>query len=140
MSDMLLIEPAPQRGVMRVLGKIASNFWLRRILKMLLITWIVIAALFRYSSLASLIAAAFAPFFTLMFFDRPSVALAVSVMSLLLIWRHRHNIVKLVKGRESRIGDKAREPEPDKPRRRRRRVKRLHDEAAPGPDPRSPRS
>ena len=107
-----------------------------------IVCWIIVAAIFRYASLASLIAAAFAPFFTLMFFDRPSVALAVSVMSLMLIWRHWRNILKLVKGKESRIGEKAPEPEtdPNKPRRRRRRVKRLHDEAAPGLDSRSSRS
>jgi glycerol-3-phosphate acyltransferase PlsY len=72
-----------------------------------IVCWIIVAAIFRYASLASLIAAAFAPFFTLMFFDRPSVALAVSVMSLMLIWRHWRNILKLVKGKESRIGEKA---------------------------------
>jgi acyl phosphate:glycerol-3-phosphate acyltransferase len=104
-----------------------------------LLCWVVVAAIFRYSSLASLVAAAFAPFFTLMFFDRPSVALGVSVMSLLLIWRHWRNIIKLMQGKESRIGDKAPEADPNKPRRRRRRVKRLHEEAAPGPDSRSPR-
>ncbi len=105
-----------------------------------LLCWIVVAAIFRYASLASLVAAAFAPFFTLMFFDRPSVALAVSVMCLLLIWRHWNNIIKLIKGKESRIGEKPAEADPNKPRRRRRRVKRLHDEAAPGIDSRSSRS
>ena len=105
-----------------------------------LLCWIVVAAIFRYASLASLIAAAFAPFFTLMFFDRPSVALAVAVMCLLLIWRHWRNIVKLVQGKESRIGEKSPEPDPNKPRRRRHRVKRLHDEAAPNLDSRSSRS
>ena len=104
------------------------------------ITWVVIAAIFRYSSLASLIAAAFAPFFTLMFFDRPSVALAVSVMSLLLIWRHWRNILKLLKGKEVRIGDKTAEADPTRVRRRRRKIKRLHDEAVPDLDSRSHRS
>ena len=105
-----------------------------------LLTWLVVAVIFRYSSLASLIAAAFAPFFTLMFFDRPSVALAVSVMSLLLIWRHWRNIVSLLKGKESRLFEKPPETDPTKTRRRRRRVKRLHDEAVPDHDSRSPRS
>ncbi len=93
-----------------------------------LITWIVVAAIFRYASLASLIAAAFAPFFTLAFFDRPSIALGVSVMSLLLIWRHWRNIVKLLRGHESRIGEKAPDIDPKKRQRRRRKIKRLHDE------------
>jgi glycerol-3-phosphate acyltransferase PlsY len=105
-----------------------------------LFTWLVVALIFRYSSLASLIAAAFAPFFTLMFFDRPSVALAVSVMSLLLIWRHWRNIVSLLKGKESRLFEKPPQADPTKTRRRRRKVKRLHDEALPDLDSRSPRS
>lgn len=46
MSEMMLIEPAQQNGVMRVLNKIAANFWLRRILKMLFITWIVVTIIF----------------------------------------------------------------------------------------------
>ena len=104
------------------------------------ITWIVIATIFRYASLASLIAAAFAPFFTLMFFDRPSVALAVSVMSLLLIWRHWRNIMQLLKGKESRLGEKPAAVDPTKQRRRRRKVKRLHDEAVPDRDSRSHQS
>jgi glycerol-3-phosphate acyltransferase PlsY len=95
-----------------------------------LIIWGLVAALFRYSSLAAIIASAFAPFFTLLFLDRPSLSLAVSVMSLLLIWRHWRNIVKLLTGKESRIGDK---PDETKPRRRRRRAHRLHDEATPLP-------
>jgi glycerol-3-phosphate acyltransferase PlsY len=93
-----------------------------------MITWIVVAAIFRYASLASLIAAAFAPFFTLAFFDRPSIALGVSVMSLLLVWRHWRNIVKLLRGHESRIGEKALDVDPKKRHRRRRKIKRLHDE------------
>ncbi|GCL61105.1 glycerol-3-phosphate 1-O-acyltransferase PlsY [Pseudaquabacterium pictum] len=106
-----------------------------------LLCWVVVAAIFRYSSLASLIAAAFAPFFTLLFVDRPSVALAVTVMSLLLVWRHWRNIVKLMQGKESRLGEKASpESDPSQPRRRRRRVRRLQDGNAPGIDSRSSRS
>ena len=91
-----------------------------------LITWGVVAALFRYASLASVIAAGFAPFFTLLFFDRPSVALAVTVMCLMLVWRHWRNIVKLLTGKESKIGEKAAEPRP----RRHRRVRRLHNDGS----------
>jgi hypothetical protein len=72
-----------------------------------------------------------------MFLDRPSVALAVSVMSLLLIWRHWPNIIKLLRGKESRIGEKADE---NPTTRRRRRVRRLHDEVAPGRESRSTHS
>jgi glycerol-3-phosphate acyltransferase PlsY len=93
-----------------------------------LLTWIVVAAAFRYSSLASVVAAAMAPFVMLMFFDRPIVALAVAVMSLLLIWRHWRNIVKLLTGKESRLGEKAEEVNPK--RKRRRRVRRLHEDVS----------
>jgi len=91
-----------------------------------LLAWIVVAAALRYASLASVVAAVVAPFAMLLFFDRPIVALAVSVMSLLLVWRHWRNIVKLLTGKESRIGDKTDEAN-SKPKRR-RRVRRLHDD------------
>ncbi len=71
-----------------------------------LATWIVVAAAFRYSSLAAVVAAVLAPFYQLMFYDSPSFALAVATMSLLLIWRHWRNIVRLAGGRETRIGEK----------------------------------
>lgn len=74
-------------------------------------TWLIIAFFMRYSSLASLIAAAFAPCFYLLgdriqwYAERP-VALALAVMALLLAWRHRENIERLLKGKESRLGAK----------------------------------
>lgn len=71
-----------------------------------LATWVMIAFFFRYSSLAALIAAVFAPFFHVMFWQRGPLTLAIGTMSLLLIWRHRVNIEKLIAGKESRIGRK----------------------------------
>ena len=71
-----------------------------------LATWIAIAAIFRYSSLAALVAAALAPVYHAMFWDVGITTLAVAVMSLLLIWRHRANIGKLIAGTESRLGRK----------------------------------
>jgi acyl phosphate:glycerol-3-phosphate acyltransferase len=72
-----------------------------------LATWAIIAAFFRYSSLASLAAAAFAPFYQLLIWDADSFALAIIVMSLLLVWRHEGNIRKLIAGTESKLGQKA---------------------------------
>ena len=68
------------------------------------VTWIVIAAFFRYSSLAALVSAAFAPFYQLLIWGGGPAAFAVSVMGLLLVWRHSANIRKLFKGTESKIG------------------------------------
>jgi len=71
-----------------------------------LATWIIIAVFLRYSSLAALVAAVFAPFFTALLFGLDARFAAVLVMSALLIWRHRENIRRLIAGTESRIGAK----------------------------------
>jgi glycerol-3-phosphate acyltransferase PlsY len=55
-------------------------------------TWVVIAAFFRYASLASIVAALFAPFYQLLIWEPSPLALAIAVMSLLLVWRHSGNI------------------------------------------------
>ena len=70
-------------------------------------TWLIIAAFFRYSSLASLVSAAFAPFYQLLIWDTGSHAAVITVMSLLLVWRHAGNISKLLAGTESKLGQKA---------------------------------
>lgn len=72
-----------------------------------LASWLIIAAFFRYSSLASIVAAAFAPFYQLLIWGGGPAALPIIVMSLLLVWRHEGNIRKLLAGTESRIGQKA---------------------------------
>jgi glycerol-3-phosphate acyltransferase PlsY len=69
-------------------------------------TWVIVAVFFRYASLASLAAAAFAPFYQVLIWDADMVALAIFVMSLLLVWRHSANITKLFAGTESKIGQK----------------------------------
>ena len=75
-------------------------------------SWLLMAYFFRYSSLASLSAAVFAPVYYIFgdrvawFLDK-SVLLAIGCMSVLLIYRHAENIGRLVKGTESRLGGKA---------------------------------
>ncbi len=75
-----------------------------------LLTWVIIAAFFRYSSLASIVSAVFAPFYQLLIWEPSPIALAIAVMSLLLIWRHSGNIRKLLAGTESRLGQRASSP------------------------------
>ena len=75
------------------------------------VTWLLIAYFFRYSSLAALVAAVFVPVYYLMadgVFWRADnrIALALVVVSGLLIWRHAENLSRLVKGTESKIGKK----------------------------------
>ena len=72
-----------------------------------LATWIIIAAFTRYSSLAALVAAVFAPFYQVLIWGGGPIASVVFVMGAVLIWRHRANIVKLMNGTESKLGQKA---------------------------------
>lgn len=69
-----------------------------------IVTWVIIAAFFRYSSLASIVAAVFAPFWQLLTQGPDPIAAAVTVMGLLLVWRHSANIKRLLAGTESRLG------------------------------------
>jgi len=71
-----------------------------------LATWIIIAAFFRYSSLASLAAAVFAPFYDLLIWGGGEEMVALVPMCLILIWRHETNIRKLMAGTESKLGHK----------------------------------
>jgi len=73
-----------------------------------LATWIIIAAFTRYSSLAALVAALFAPFYQVLIWGGGPIAVAVFVMGALLVWRHAANIQKLLNGTESKLGQKAR--------------------------------
>jgi glycerol-3-phosphate acyltransferase PlsY len=75
------------------------------------LTWIIIAFFFRYSSLASLVSAVFAPAYYLLldgvaWYADARVAVALFVMMLLLAWRHRENISRLIAGKESKLGQK----------------------------------
>lgn len=69
-----------------------------------LATWITIAVFFRYSSLAALVSAVFAPCFAWLMLGVQPVLIPLALMSVLLIARHRSNISKLLAGQESRIG------------------------------------
>src|SRR5207245_4413993 len=69
-------------------------------------TWIVIALFFRYSSLASIVSAVFAPLYYFFLFGAGEVLPALIIMAALVLWRHKTNILKLVAGEEHRIGEK----------------------------------
>jgi glycerol-3-phosphate acyltransferase PlsY len=72
-----------------------------------LATWLIIAFFFRYSSLASIVSAAFAPFYQLLIWGGGPLAFSIAVMGLLLVWRHSANIRKLLAGTESKLGQKS---------------------------------
>jgi len=69
-------------------------------------TWIIVAVFLRYSSLAALAAAIFGPIYFVFLFGFQPMGIALTLVCLLLIWRHRSNIRNLMNGTESRIGSK----------------------------------
>jgi glycerol-3-phosphate acyltransferase PlsY len=92
------------KGVATALGVLLGlNVWLG---VATLVTWLVIAYAFRYSSLAALVSSLFAPFYYVLLFGVDVQLLAVVAMSVLLVYRHGKNIANLISGKESRIGSK----------------------------------
>ena len=90
------------KGVATAAGiLLAVNHWLGLAT---LASWIVIAAIFRLSSLAALIAAVFAQTYYVWLFGIDAMSVALTAMSALLVWRHRDNIRRLLAGQEGRIG------------------------------------
>jgi glycerol-3-phosphate acyltransferase PlsY len=101
------------KGVATFIGVVFGIEWILGVGTGL--TWIVIAVFFRYSSLASLVSAIFAPVFYLMmdravWYADTRIAVALFVMALFLGWRHRENVARLLQGKESRLGQKKAAP------------------------------
>ena len=98
------------KGVATAAGVLIGISWVLGLAT--LATWLIVAYFSRYSSLASLAAAVFSPLYYL-FGDRAAwyvdkrIVMMLVVISALLIYRHRDNINKLLKGTESRLGAKA---------------------------------
>ena len=95
------------KGVATAAGVLIGVSWILGAATLL--TWIIVAYASRYSSLASLVAAVFAPLFYLLgdraaWYVDGKILLAIFVISALLVYRHRENILKLLKGQESRLG------------------------------------
>ena len=97
------------KGVATALGVLLGFNWILGL--SVAASWLIIAFFFRYSSLASIVAAVFAPVYYIFgdgsawYMDK-SILLACIVMALLLLWRHALNINRLLKGTESRLGAK----------------------------------
>lgn len=90
------------KGVATALGVLlALDGWLGLAA---LATWLLVAAVFRLSSLAALVAAVGAPVYAVLLGLPHEWVLASGIMSMLLIWRHKSNIRNLLAGKEARIG------------------------------------
>ena len=86
------------KGVATALGiSFALDFWLGTAIAA---TWLIVFMVSRISSLSALAAAFLAPAYALYFLGSNILTLAVLTMSLLLVWRHKSNILKLATGEE----------------------------------------
>lgn len=92
------------KGVATACGILFGTNWILGLAT--LSTWIIVATFMRYSSLAALAAAIFGPIYFVFLFGFQPMGIALLVVCLLLIWRHRSNIKNLMNGTESRIGSK----------------------------------
>ena len=92
------------KGVATAAGVLIALDW--RVGVAVIVVWLTIAVVSRYSSLAAIAAALFAPVAAWYFLGAGPLFLAVVVMSVVLVVRHRVNIGKLMRGEESRIGEK----------------------------------
>ncbi len=89
------------KGVATALGVLTGIHWGLGLL--LAATWLVVAKISKISSLSALTAAALAPFYAHWILRTPSITAVVTVMAAWLIFRHRDNISRLLRGEESRI-------------------------------------
>ncbi|SCZ52599.1 glycerol-3-phosphate 1-O-acyltransferase PlsY [Thiohalomonas denitrificans] len=90
------------KGVATAFGVLLGLTW--PVALAALATWLVMAKVFRISSLSALTAAALAPVYALWFSPQPALVGMLTAMAALLIWRHRSNIRNLLAGKESHIG------------------------------------
>ncbi|MDD2816443.1 MAG: glycerol-3-phosphate 1-O-acyltransferase PlsY [Thiotrichaceae bacterium] len=91
------------KGVATAFGALLALVW--QVGLSVLLTWLLMAGIVRYSSLAALVAAVAAPV-SMYLFTHGNLTYTVTalLMSSLLIWRHRSNIQNLLAGREDKIG------------------------------------
>jgi glycerol-3-phosphate acyltransferase PlsY len=80
-----------------------------------LATWLAIFAFFRVSSLAALVSALFAPAYAFWLFGLRPVFPAVAAIAVLLVWRHKENIARLLRGEEGRVVAGKVSPKPEDP-------------------------
>ena len=90
------------KGVATALGILLGLAWPLAVA--VLATWLFIAKLFHVSSLSAIMAAIMAPIYTWWLLDSPPKLIMVIIISAMLLWRHRANIQRLLKGAEAKIG------------------------------------
>jgi len=101
------------KGVATFFGTMIAIAWWPPVGLMAGATWIVVAFLFRMSSLAALAAAALAPLYAFALHAGYPVICASVFMAVLIFIRHHENIARLLKGEEPKIGGASKAPPPE---------------------------
>ena len=92
------------KGVATAVGVLLGlNPWLGL---MAIVTWLLVALIWRISSLSAVVAAALTPVYAVIMLGVEENTFAILFMSLILIWRHQSNIINLLAGKEGQIGEK----------------------------------
>ena len=89
------------KGVATAFGVILGLSW--QVALAALLTWLVMAKIFKISSLSALTAAALTPLYCWLLTPQKEFIILLAVVSVLLIWRHRSNIQNLLSGKEGKI-------------------------------------
>jgi len=92
------------KGVATLVGILFATHWLLGLAYVL--SWLLAAFIFRYSSLAALLAALLTPLYSWFILQNTAYLITQALMAAFLIWRHQSNIRKLIAGTEDKIGQK----------------------------------
>ena len=90
------------KGVATLIGVLFATHWQLGVAYVL--TWILTAFIFRYSSLAALIAAILTPLYAYFSGQESQYIVILIIIMIILLWKHKPNIINLIKKKEDKIG------------------------------------
>ena len=90
------------KGVATLIGILFATHWLLGAAYVL--TWVLTAYIFRYSSLAALTAAILTPLYAYFSGQETQYIISLIIIMIILLWRHKPNIINLIKKKEDKIG------------------------------------
>ena len=92
------------KGVATAIGVLLATHWMLGLA--FVATWLIMAKVFKISSLAALVATALSPIYAWYIIGDMDLTVCISVMAILIFWRHRSNIQNLLSGKEDQIQSK----------------------------------
>jgi glycerol-3-phosphate acyltransferase PlsY len=98
------------KGVATFIGLMLASMW--QVGLAFAATWLLVAAIFRMSSLSGLVGATLAPIYVWLFGYGPMAIITFGLLAVLMYWRHRSNIGRIASGKEPKIGEKKKAADP----------------------------